>query len=47
MEIGEIKKEELIKAYNELTSKINELNNERLKIIGKLELVEEIEKDKK
>ena len=47
MDIGEIKKEELIKAYNELTSKINELNNERLKIIGKLELVEEIEKDKK
>ena len=41
----EIKKE-LVDKYNELTAKINELNQERVKIVGKLEFVEEIEKPK-
>lgn len=39
-------KKELVDKYNELTAKINELNQERVKVVGKLEFVEEIEKPK-
>ena len=40
-------KKELVDKYNKLTEQINELNQERVKIVGKLEFVEELEKPKK
>ena len=40
-------KEKLVKDYNDLTAQITELANERIKIIGKLELIEEQEKGDK
>tara|TARA_Y100001973_G_C5194444_1_gene333227 strand:+ start:503 stop:646 length:144 start_codon:yes stop_codon:yes gene_type:complete len=41
------RKEELIKEYNELTTQISELTQQRLRILGKLELIEELEEPKK
>ena len=38
------KKEELIKQFNELTSKITELTQLRFKVLGAVELIEEMEK---
>lgn len=40
-------KEKFVNEYNELTNKITELVNERTKILGKLELLEEQEKESK
>ena len=45
--ITEEMKKELVDKYNKLTEQINELNQERVKIVGKLEFVEELEKPKK
>jgi Txe/YoeB family toxin of Txe-Axe toxin-antitoxin module len=41
------KKEKLAEKFNELTSQINDLNQDRIKILGKIELLEEQEKEKK
>ena len=41
------KKEELVKEYNELTEKINELNNKRIKVVAVLEYIQEEEKENK
>ena len=45
--ITDEKKKELVDKYNKLTEQINELNQERVKIVGKLEFVEEMEKSNK
>ena len=37
------RKEELVKQFNELTAKITELTQLRLKVLGAVELIEEME----
>tara|TARA_R100000808_G_C2152581_1_gene162120 strand:+ start:5200 stop:5352 length:153 start_codon:yes stop_codon:yes gene_type:complete len=41
------RKEELVKQYNELTAKITELTQIRLKVLGAVELIEEMEEEEK
>tara|TARA_R100001594_G_scaffold41967_2_gene73996 strand:- start:1378 stop:1521 length:144 start_codon:yes stop_codon:yes gene_type:complete len=43
----EKRKEELVKEYNDLTTQITELTQQRLRILGKLEMIEEMEQPAK